>query len=340
MTLRLSRRGALVLLAAALGVAFAASAGDYAAAVASYTPGISGDAFATEALGAPSGEGLFGGSFDTATLGVSGTVTLELANAAGDGPGTDLIVCENPFLLLETTLSFAEACFVEVSSDNQHFARFPVTYGGPLGPFAPFECAEMSWYKGLAGVRPVITKVPGGPDPLDVVRAGGDAFDFADLADDPLVLSGDVDLGNIVWVRLTDIDSGTVNDDSGKAIWDCGIDSISSTDIDAVIAVNNHGNQVPGRPQVELSLDAAGLLTLRIFDIDGLKDVKKGLEAAIDTTSVPFVALLPFFALTQIDTYGVTLVTGPVPPGVFPYELRVGAVDKQGLAGGDALQLF
>jgi hypothetical protein len=90
---------------------------------------------------------------------------------------------------------------------------------------------------------------------------------------------------------------------------------------------------------VELSLDGAGFLTLHVYDPDGLKDVKQGLDAAIDMTPVPFVALLPFFALTQVDAFSFTMVTGPVPAGVYPVELRVGTKDKAGLFGGDALRL-
>jgi len=328
------------LLAGAAALAFLAPGDDYAGNVASFSPGFSGDDFGDEALGPPSGQGLFSGTLDAATLGVSGSITLEMSASIGNGAGTDLIVCENPFLLLsDPSTSFAEVCTVEVSSDNQTFVRFPMKYTGPVGPFVPTQGAALTWYSGLAGVRPVLTSVPLGPQPLDVVHAGGDAFDLADLANDPQVLAGTVDLSQVDFVRLTDIDAGMVQDDFGTVIWDCGLGIFSSADIDAVIAVNSHANQAPGRPQVELSLDAAGFLTLHVFDPDGLKDVKQGLDAAIDVTPVPFFALLPFFALTQVDQFGFTLVTGPVPPGVYPVELRVGAVDKSGLFGGDALRL-
>jgi len=333
-------RGAASLLAGAAALAFLAPGDDYAGGVVSFSPGPSGDTFGDDALGPPTGAGLFSGSFDATTLGVSGSITLALSTPAGNGAGTDLIVCENPFLLLsDPSTSFAEVCTVEVSSDNQTFVRFPMKYTGPVGPFIPTQGAALTWYSGLAGVRPVLTSVPLGPKPLDVVHAGGDAFDLADLANTPQVLAGDVDLGQIRYVRLTDIDTGTVVDDFGTAIWDCGLDSSSSTDIDAVIAVNSQGNQAPGRPWVDLSLDSAGFLTLHVFDPDGLKDVKQGLDAAIDMTPVPFFALLPFFALTQVDTFSFTMVTGPVPPGVYPVELRVGTIDKTGLFGGDALRL-
>jgi hypothetical protein len=327
------------LLAAAATLAFVLT-DDYAGTITQFLPGPSGDVFAFDAVGPPSGTGLFGGSTDVTTLGVSGSLTLEMSSPAVNGPGTDLIVCENPFLLLtDPTLSFAEICTVEVSTDNVNFARFPIRYAGPPGPFLPFETAKLAWYSGFSGSRPVLTSVPLGPSPLDVVHAGADAFDLADLADHPLVLGGLLDLNSISYVRLTDVDTGTLVDDFGTTVWDCGLDSSSSSDIDAVIGVNNLGNQLSGRPKVELSLDAAGFLKLHVFDVDGLKDVKHGLSASIDMTPVPFASLLGFFIFTQIDAFSFTLVTGPVPPGVYPVELRVGAVDKLGLFGGDAIRL-
>jgi hypothetical protein len=332
-------RGAAVLLAAAATLAFVASLDDYAVQVADFTPGPAGESSATQALGPPSGAGLFSGATDTATLGVGGSVTLEFAGHCVNGPGTDLLVCENPFLVGGTSDSFAETCFVEVSSDGVHYARFPTSYTGLPGPFLPFTGAPQHWYAGLAGVRPVLTNPPLGPDPLDVVHAGGDAFDLASLLDNPVVLAGDLNLDAIHWVRLVDIDTGTATDDQGVPIWDCGIDTSSSADIDALVAVNNDANVGNGRPEVELALDGAGFLTLSVRDSDGLKDIKAGLSAAIDQTEIPFGALLPFFLLIQYDSQSFTLITGPVPPGAFPLELRVGTKDKSGKFAGDALLL-
>ncbi len=331
------RARAAALAAALLVLAFVAGPGDYAVLVTVYAPGPGGETFADEALGPPAGAGLHSGSLETATLGVGGSLTVELGGRCGNGVGTDLLICENPFLVGGSPESFVEAFFVEVSSDAQHFARFPTAYTGPVGPFPPFTGALPAWYAGLGGVRPVMANPPLGPDPLDVVHAGGDAFDLAALADHPAVLSGDVDIDAILWVRLVDIDTGTQLDDQGVAIWDCGIDTTSSTDIDAVVAVNSDSNQGNGRPEVELSLDAAGFLTMQVRDPDGIKDIKQGLSAAIDHLELPFASLLPFFLLVQLDGQGFTFVTGPVPPGVFPLELRVGAKDKTGKFGGDAL---
>ncbi len=312
---------------------------DCAVQAADFLPGPSGDTSANEALGVPLGAGLFEGSFDTTTLGVGGVLTLELGNRCVDGTGTDLLVCENPFLVGGGSTSFVEACFVEVSSDGTHFARFPTRYSGPPGPFLPFTGNPPGWYAGFAGVHPVRANPVAGIDPQDLVAAGGDAFDLADLAGHPAVLSGDVDLSDIAFVRLVDIESGGATDDSGTTVWDCGIDSVSSTDIDALVAVNSDANVAQGRPLVELSLDAAGFLWLQVSDPDGLKDFKNGLTASIDSAEIPFGALLPFLVLVQFDAQGFTFVTGPVPPGAFALELRVGARDQAGRFGGDALAM-
>lgn len=324
---------------AAAGAARATDPMDCAVGVASFAPGPAGELLADEALGPPQGAGNQQGSFDTATLGISGELVLELGNAAVDGPGADLLVCENPFLVGLTGSVFAETCFVEASSDGVHFARFPVRYSGPPGPFAPFAGVGLGWYAGLAGVHPVRAGTDSGIDALDIVAGGGDAFDLADLAGHALVQSGDLDLGGVRWVRLVDIDSGNAFDDHGATIWDAGIDTQSSADIDAVVALNSDANQSGGRPRVELALDEAGFLSLSVLDLDGFADVKQGLSASLDGAEIPFGALLPFFVLTGFDAYGFTLVTGPVPPGAFPLELRVGARDKSGLFGGDALAL-
>jgi hypothetical protein len=332
-------RGTAALLAGAAALGFVVLGNDYAVSVLAYAPGAGGELSPADAIGPPTGGGLHAGSLDTASIGVGGSITLEFAVNCANGPGTDLLVCENPFLVGGGPTAFAEVCFVEVSSDGQIFARFPTRYTGPVGPFLPTAGALPAWYSGLAGARPVLANPPLGPDPLDVVHAGGDAFDFSELLDHPAVLSGDVSVDAIQWVRLVDIETGTVLDDQGVAIWDCGIDSTSATDIDAIVAVNNDVNLGNGRPEVELSLDGAGFLTLHVRDPDGIKDFKQGLSAAVDHTQVPFFSLLPFFLLVQADTQSFTLVTGPVPPGAFPLELRVGAKDKTGKIGGDALLL-
>jgi len=289
------RRSALTALLAAAALGFS-DPNDFAVAVKNFSPGPFGATTADSALGGPEGAGNGGGSFSVATLGVGGTLTLQFGNRCFDGIGADLLVCENPFLV-STGGSFAETMFVEVSSNGTDFARFPNRYLGPNNQLPPIQGAPLAWYRGLAGVRPVVANVVTGHDPLDVVHAGGDAFDLGDLAGDQLVQSGVVDTSAILYVRLVDVDSGNAQDSTGTTIWDCGLDSQSSADVDAIVALNSDGNEPASRPHVELALDAQGFLSIEVTDLDGWKDVKNGLAAALDGTEFPFGTLLSVCAV-------------------------------------------
>ena len=318
--------------AAALGPLFS----NYATAVFSASPGFGATGDPTVTLGAPAGGGLYAGSTDTYSLGVGGELVLELGLPAYDGPGTDLLVCENPFYVNGTTLAYAEAVFVEVSTDGTTFARFPTRFVGPPGPYSPFQGLVPAWFSGFAGAMPVLVVPATGGDPLDIVSAGGDAFDFADLASEPAVLSGAVDLDDVRYVKLVDAVAGQAHDSQGTLVWDVGFPTLDSADIDALVAVHNQGSYSSGRPAVEASL-VAGLLTISVHDPDGFADIKAGLKASVDGIELPFGALLPYFAITEVDPTGFTLATGPVVQGAFQLVLKVGARDKTGLAGGDAL---
>jgi len=66
-----------------------------------------------------------GDSFDIVCLGRGGQITLTFSQAITNGPGFDLAVFENGI-----ADSFLELAWVEVSSDGQHFVRFPNFYAG------------------------------------------------------------------------------------------------------------------------------------------------------------------------------------------------------------------
>ena len=82
------------------------------------------------ALGAPRGGGLWAGSTHVHSLGAGGFLTLGFDVTITDGPGADLVVFENPFLTGAGSAVFAEAIYVEVSSDGKQFARFRSDYYG------------------------------------------------------------------------------------------------------------------------------------------------------------------------------------------------------------------
>jgi len=336
----MSHRMRCVAATATLGLAALGSfpgASPHATSVAATNPGPGAFFPPSNALGPPVGEGLSQGSLDVYSTGSGGSITVELDVPALDGPGADLIVSENPFLVAPGASTWVEAAFVEVSTTGAVFVRFPTRYAGPPGPFAPFTGAAPGWYRGFAGVLPVTTNPANGIDPLDVVAANGDAFDLADLADHPDVVSGAVDLDLIRFVRLVDVEAGVDQDELGTTVWDATTGGTDTCDIDALTAVNHLCNQGGGRPAVEMDLSPLGTLTISISDPDGLNDVKFGLAASVDAIDLNFFTLAQLFVTTELTSTSWTLQTGPVPEGTFAAILKVGAVDGAGLTSGDQL---
>jgi hypothetical protein len=146
-------------------------------------------------LGPPHGGGAFVGASaaDAFSLGLNGEIVLEFTdNLCVDGPGPDLTVFENPFLVrgLTTLAPYAEPGTVSVSMDGVTWATFPC------------HMDEPPYYPGCAGVYPVFANAsdPNAPSPLvpsttpiaDLVGipidqftppagSGGDSFDLADV---------------------------------------------------------------------------------------------------------------------------------------------------------------
>lgn len=148
----------------------------FATSVESFEPG-SGSDFGQAnlpeiVLGPPKGGGDDQGSFDVATLGNGGSITLGFApSVIIDQPGPDFIVFENAFYVKgsEPPEPFAELASVEVSEDGQIFQAFPCTASAPP-------------YGSCAGWHPVYANPDKNSiDPTDPAQAGGDAFDLADL---------------------------------------------------------------------------------------------------------------------------------------------------------------
>src|SRR5688500_12263686 len=121
------------------------------------------------ALGHPRGGGLLQGSLDVLSLGEGGSLTLGFAVTIADGPGADLIVFENAFLNRNLTDSFAEAVFVEVSTDGAWFARFPTKFGGGGSSGGAYSFLPVGSLAGFAGALPVRANdlTAPGVDPLD-----------------------------------------------------------------------------------------------------------------------------------------------------------------------------
>lgn len=108
-------------------------------------------------LGAPQGRGDQAGSLDVLSLGRGGEITLRLGQTAYDNPGPDILIFENPFS------GWEEAGIVEASADGETW------YAWPCDPYC-------------AGYKPVFAGFEGEDCATDPERAGGDAFDLAEIS--------------------------------------------------------------------------------------------------------------------------------------------------------------
>lgn len=254
--------------------ALAQSLSPFATQVVQYTPGTGGGTFvAANALGAPTGGGLGGGSIDVCSLGVGGSLTLGFDVTITNGPGVDFTICENAFVF--GSESFSEVAWVEVSTDGVVFARLPSRYAGPSAGLPGFT-APFGTYAGLTGTMPVRANIATNTlDPLEPAWSGGDGFDLATLASDAHVLAGAVDLDAIHFVRIVDIPHAAGLDSAGNVIWD-NSGPTGTADIDAVCVVQHTGNQSAHAPTIELFVDLQGHLNLRVEDPDGPGDIDGG----------------------------------------------------------------
>lgn len=337
----LARLSAL-LLSSGLLIAFVGIGYPYAKDVVSVTPGPNPAGDPLTATGFPVGKGLYDGSTDVYQLGYGGQLVLELGAAASDKPGTDLVIYENPFLLLTGTNgeTWVEAMTVEVSSNGFDWVAFPASYAGDPGPFGLFQALPMHWYRGFAGVSPFSADPTQGADPADIVASGGDVFDLAELADHPLVQGEFVDLQDIKYVRLTDMVAGESTDSFGNLVWDCGDPGFAAADVDAVFVANSADVASVGRPWVELSLEDfpnGTYMVLEMGDPDGLWDIVPAIAASSNGVQGNFYNLLKYFTFLELDDYHVRMAAGPVVPQLPRTQFRVGVTDGTGQKCGDAV---
>lgn len=288
--------------------------------------GAGGGTFApANALGAPAGP------LDVHSLGIGGSLTLGFDVRIADGPGADFLVAENPFHVAFDT-SFAEVAFVEVSSNGVDFARLPSAYFGPQVEPGAFGTVVVGAYENLTGQTPAVGAGDPAADPQDVVEAGGDAFDLADLAAHPLVMLGLVDLQAIAEVRIVDARSGVDIDSRSITIRDAGA---GSADIDGVTAIHHQGNAAPSGPRVDLQVRTDGTFTLRIEDPDGWADLDgSSLRTAVFGRRVDPGALFAGMVVAAADARGFTLVQPfPLPPWLLA-RLSVSVKDRAGHRSG------
>lgn len=154
-----------------------------------------------------------------------GQITLSFSETIRDAKGYDFAVFENGFFYphppsiygLGIGEMFAELAYVEVSSDGINFVRFPAVSLNP-GPVGSFGYIETGNIYNLAGKHP--NNWDWFMSPL-WIWCTGTPFDLSEIADDPNVVSGVVDINNINYVRIVDIPgSGNFYDDANHPIYD------------------------------------------------------------------------------------------------------------------------
>jgi hypothetical protein len=98
---------------------------------------------------------------------------------ATNGPGTDLVVFENAFVIGDGLMRFMDQAIVSVSLDGELWVEFPHDYSAE--DELEYSQNPDDWV-GFAGVEPVLYHVDNNAvDPFDAEAAGGDHFDLDDL---------------------------------------------------------------------------------------------------------------------------------------------------------------
>ena len=219
------------------------------------------------ALGRP------GGTMDVVSLGDGGTATLTFDSPIYNGPGPDFAVFENglhPDTDSTMTLYFLELAFVEVSSDGEHFFRFPaVTNVQSEVQLENADAMDPSQIHNFAGKYEAMYGTP---------------FDLDEVADNALL-----NKDRITHVRLVDvvgcisIDSCARYDSQGHIVndpWPTAFKS-SGFDLDAVgvihdlahnDVVENEDNAVavyPNPVKDQLYVKAEGLRSVEVFNLVG-----------------------------------------------------------------------
>ena len=173
-----------------------------------------------KALGAATGN-----NFDIVSLGdldqgqieqgvPPGEITLSFGQPIRDCNGYDFVVFENGLVSVYNTLGgsvagqmFAELGYVEVSSNGSDFVRF-ASVSLTAGLVGMYGTIEISNVYNLVGKHPNAEGV-----------CTGTPFDLSEIADDPNVVSGLVDINNINYVRIVDVPgSGDFEDEAVKHI--------------------------------------------------------------------------------------------------------------------------
>jgi hypothetical protein len=131
--------------------------------------------------GPPVGGSTSQGSLDVVSLGSGGSIEVTFApNAIVDGPGVDFIVFENPFWIGGNPGEvYAEPGEVSVSDDGKTWTPFPCN--PTFDPGASDGTGTAPPYGACGGWGVVYSTPQNGISPFDPARAGGNAYDLADI---------------------------------------------------------------------------------------------------------------------------------------------------------------
>ena len=161
-----------------------------------------------------------GTSIDILCTGRGGSVILTFDNPIKNGSGFDFAIFENSF-----DSTFLELAFVEVSSNGNDFIRFDNSYLGNE-KIDVYEGHVANLIEGLAG---------------KYKQKYGTPFDLNVLSNKSKVISGLINLNNINYIKIIDIDGSGVRFDSfNNPIYDpYPCTSSAGFDLDAVGVINN-----------------------------------------------------------------------------------------------------
>ncbi len=172
-----------------------------------------------------------------------GAITLGFAMPITNGAGPDFAVFENAFAFGGATSLLAELAYVEVSSNGVDFLRFPSVSlnTAPTTVSGAFQAYDATNLYNLAGKH---------------TANWGTPFDLAELASDPLVTGGIVDITAIDYVRLVDVvGSGDLSDGAGGTLTGVARDSLGNAILDNWLTFDSAGFDYLG-----LTTGAVGVL--------------------------------------------------------------------------------
>jgi len=126
-------------------------------------------------------------TFNVVSLGDGGSATLTFQHFITNGNGPDFAVFENGFIINgpEPRKAFLELAFVEVSSDGEHFVRFPAVNEYTTPQLGGFDGMDARYLHNLAG---------------KYIAGYGVPFDLDDVKD-----SANINVDSITHVRVVDV---------------------------------------------------------------------------------------------------------------------------------------